>query len=152
MPKFPVLKFMILEYISKYGSTTGYSFMKYCSENGIPASSGTVYPHLKDLTNKEIIHYEKSGKKKIYYLTEKGEKITKNLYNNKKVIENELKRIGIIFNHDMHDEIPKEFKKEFFNINIKLHNLKWDDKNDISELINYFEKTLNILRRKRDEL
>lgn len=68
------MKVMIFSYLMKNQELTGYDFIKFCRENGIPASSGNVYPHLKALEEAGFIDFKEEGKKKIYSLTKKGEK------------------------------------------------------------------------------
>ena len=80
--KFPFIKMNIIQYIYVNKEMTGYSFMKYCKERGINVSSGTIYPHLKELEDLGMITHRKDGKRKIYTITKDGklwlEKLSKN--------------------------------------------------------------------------
>lgn len=80
--KFPFIKMNILQYMCSYGELTGYSFMRYCREKGIKVSSGTIYPHLKELEELGIISFRQDGKRKVYTITEEGQEFIKKLSTN----------------------------------------------------------------------
>ncbi len=80
--KFPFIKMTILQYMCSYGELTGYSFMRYCREKGIKVSSGTIYPHLKELEELGIISFRQDGKRKVYTITEEGQEFIKKLSTN----------------------------------------------------------------------
>ncbi|HIT73900.1 hypothetical protein B5E58_03585 [Tyzzerella sp. An114] len=80
--KFPFIKMNILQYMCSYGELTGYSFMRYCREKGIKVSSGTIYPHLKELEELGIISFRQDGKRKVYTITEKGQEFIEKLSTN----------------------------------------------------------------------
>lgn len=44
------------------------------SKKGSKLTPGTIYPALKFLRKKKLIHHKKAGRKKIYTITESGEK------------------------------------------------------------------------------
>lgn len=80
--KFPFIKMNILQYMCSYGELTGYSFMRYCRDKGIKVSSGTIYPHLKELEELGIISFRQDGKRKVYTITEEGQEFIKKLSTN----------------------------------------------------------------------
>jgi len=63
----------ILDEIASH-PTHGYEISKRLD---IPISS--VYEHLKELQEHELIEYEESGRRKVYILTEKGKLLLKAL-------------------------------------------------------------------------
>ena len=61
MSRHPFIKVMLINYLINNEELVGYEFIKYCRDIGILASSGTVYPHLKTLTENEIISFREEG-------------------------------------------------------------------------------------------
>lgn len=54
---------------------------------------GTIYPALKFLRKNKLIKFKRSGRKKIYYLTDKGKKELKSCVKVfKKLFEDQIKR------------------------------------------------------------
>jgi len=92
---FPHVKGLLLDYLSSHGEMTGYTFLRYCEEEGMPVSNGTVYPHLKHLEDHGIISARTEGRKKLYALTGKGRAIVR-LHENKPP---ELRKNLIYFLH-----------------------------------------------------
>ena len=72
MNRYPFIKVIIINCLLEQDGLTGYDIIKYCRGNGIPASSGTVYPHLKAMEDAGIIAFREEGRRKVYYLTEAG--------------------------------------------------------------------------------
>jgi DNA-binding PadR family transcriptional regulator len=72
MNRYPFVKVIIINCLLEQDGLTGYDIIKYCRGNGIPASSGTVYPHLKAMEETGIIACREEGRRKVYYLTEAG--------------------------------------------------------------------------------
>ena len=72
MNRYPFIKVVIINCLLKQDGLTGYDMIKFCRGNGIPASSGTVYPHLKALEDAGIIEYREDGRRKLYKLTPAG--------------------------------------------------------------------------------
>ena len=56
--------------------------MRYCRDKGIKVSSGTIYPHLKELEELGIISFRQDGKRKVYTITEKGQEFIEKLSTN----------------------------------------------------------------------
>jgi DNA-binding PadR family transcriptional regulator len=74
---FPHIKGLLLDYLSRHGEMTGYSFLRYCQQEGMPVSNGTVYPHLRHLEDHGIISARSDGRKRVYTLTGKGTAIVR---------------------------------------------------------------------------
>lgn len=72
MNKFPFMRLMILNFLIKQDGLTGYDIIKYCRSNGIPASSGNVYPQLKTLEDTRFISCVEEGRRKLYRMTAYG--------------------------------------------------------------------------------
>jgi DNA-binding PadR family transcriptional regulator len=72
MNRYPFIKVIIINSLLKQDGLTGYDIIKDCRGNGIPASSGTVYPHLKAMEEAGIIVCHEEGRRKLYGLTEAG--------------------------------------------------------------------------------
>lgn len=72
MNRYPFIKVMIVDCLLKTDGLTGYDIIKICRGNGIPASSGTVYPHLKSLVDAGVLTCREEGRRKLYGLTERG--------------------------------------------------------------------------------
>jgi DNA-binding PadR family transcriptional regulator len=72
MNRYPFIKIMILDCLRNADDLSGYDIIKFCRGNGIPASSGTVYPHLKSLVEAGVLHCREDGRRKLYGLTERG--------------------------------------------------------------------------------
>lgn len=72
MNRYPFIKVFVINCLLKQDELTGYDIIKICRGNGIPASSGTVYPHLKSLEDAGFIACREEGRKKLYYLTAVG--------------------------------------------------------------------------------
>lgn len=67
---------------------SGYQLSKNIMHHGEQISSGTLVPILKNLEAAELIRFRRSGKRKIYGLTGKGEKYIQSL----REIGNEFKK------------------------------------------------------------
>lgn len=72
MNRYPFIKVIIINFLLQQDGLTGYDIIKYCRNYGIPASSGTVYPHLKTMEDAGIILCKEEGRRKLYHLTESG--------------------------------------------------------------------------------
>jgi DNA-binding PadR family transcriptional regulator len=93
---FPHIKGLLLDYLSRHGEMTGYAFLRYCQEEGMPVSNGTVYPHLRHLVDHGVLSVRREGRKRLYTLTAKGSAIIR-LHDNKPA---ELRKYLIHFLHD----------------------------------------------------
>lgn len=138
MNRYPFIKSMILNYLMTNNEVTGYEFITFCKKRGIPVSSGTVYPHLKDLTSQNILTFKEQNQKKIYSLTEQGRA---------KIEETSL------------GSIPEMVKQFFFrNISQAAH-MDWQRIEDVERLLfgvqqteNYLKGYIKELKEKREEL
>lgn len=72
MNRYPFIKVYVINCLLKQDGLTGYDIIKFCRSNGIPASSGTVYPHLKALEKAGFIECHEEGRRKHYHLTADG--------------------------------------------------------------------------------
>ncbi len=68
MPKYSWIENMIITYLYSHKEMSGYDFIKYCKENDVNISAGSVYPILKRLIEKKIVKADSQGRKKIYTL------------------------------------------------------------------------------------
>jgi len=68
MPKYSWIENMIITYLYSHRQMTGYDFIKYCKENDVNISAGSVYPILKRLSEKNMVKVDLQGRKKIYTL------------------------------------------------------------------------------------
>lgn len=131
MPRYPFMKVMILNYLLHRDEFTGYDFIKYCRERGISASSGTVYPQLKDLTAQGLLYCQKKNHKKFYSLTDVGKE---------RITETAL----------MH--IPDMVKNLFFrNISLAAQ-MDWSQVEDVQRLLRSVRKTGDVLQEYIEEL
>lgn len=72
MNKYPLIRIVIVNCLIRQDGLSGYDLIKFCRGFGIPASSGTVYPHLKSLEDAGIVEYREDGRRKLYKLTKEG--------------------------------------------------------------------------------
>jgi DNA-binding PadR family transcriptional regulator len=72
MNRYPFIKVYVVNCLLKQDDITGYDIIKFCRASGIPASSGTVYPHLKALERAGFIECSEVGRRKHYRLTQEG--------------------------------------------------------------------------------
>jgi DNA-binding PadR family transcriptional regulator len=139
MGKFAFLKFLLLNFIEKKGEITGYDFLKYCKDEGIPASAGTVYPQLGDLMKSGILNRRSEGRKKFYYLTEEGKKFLKDIQSNKEVFKNLANRVGVAMDNP-YMSMPKEMQAVFKGLFYRIHAVDWKKKKDVEALIEDLKK------------
>lgn len=74
------LSFLIMHEISIKHMSGDDLAKKIGRRKGTVLTAGTIYPALKKLRLKKLIKYKRFGRKKVYSLTETGEKELKNLY------------------------------------------------------------------------
>ncbi len=68
------LSFLILHEVS-YRSLAGEDLAKRIgARKGTKLTPGTIYPALKNLRKKKLVKYKKYGRRKVYALTNEGEK------------------------------------------------------------------------------
>ena len=116
--KYPFIKMNLLLYLMEYGEMTGYSFMKYCKQRGLPISNGTIYPHLKDLESGGLIEGEVDGKRKVYKLTPYG----------KEWIENST-----------NGTMPERLKRSYMHLFRSFDMTKWDNLMELNTLLRELE-------------
>ncbi|MDA8195572.1 MAG: PadR family transcriptional regulator [Thermaerobacter sp.] len=114
MPRQPFIRMMILNYLLQNQEITGYGFIKYCRANGVLASPGNIYPHLKQLDDERVIAYRVEGKKKVYTLTDTGKR--------------ELARAGV-------SRVPEFLKTVFFRNMSLASTIDWSDPSDVGKLL-----------------
>lgn len=110
--KFPFIKMNILQYIFTKGELTGYSFMRDCRERGIKVSSGTIYPHLKELEEMGVITHKQDGKRKVYTTTEKGKEWIKkmSLNDTPEILQGSLSRFYNVMTVTVWNDIESLYK------------------------------------------
>jgi len=142
------LKLMILQYIRKHDKLTGYEFMKFCREKGLRVSPGTIYPHLKDLSDRKILTVVNEGRKKYYILTEKGKKTLEELESRKEEIKKLVSKLGIMWETDIN--IPRTVLQALRKFLTDLHNFDWN-RGNVRVLLKDIEKLAETLRRWKNE-
>ncbi len=83
-------------FMLSFKQMSGYQLSKNIYHHGGQISSGTLVPILRNLEAANLIRYHKSGKRKIYALTEKGEQYTRSL----REIRDELKKKMLVESMD----------------------------------------------------
>ncbi len=141
----------MLRFLAQNNEASGYDFIRYCKEKGIPASAGTVYPQLRKLTEDGILAMKIDRKsnhrgRRIYSLTEEGKNFVSEIEKNKEGMKNILNRLGIVMSKGL-DTIPPAISKTMGPIFYQLHSTDWKDKNDVKELLRNLENLEAELRR-----
>lgn len=77
MNHYSFIKVIIINLLMKADGLTGYDIIKFCRSSGIPASSGTVYPHLRALMETGYIACTEEGRRKVYRMTQDGREALK---------------------------------------------------------------------------
>ncbi len=150
MAKVPFLKMLLLNFLYQREEITGYDFLKYSNENGIPASPGTVYPQLYDLLENGFVSRRTSGRKKFYRLTDDGKKIIGEIERNKEIFQSTMKRLGLVM-HERSFSAPEEIRALMKRLFFKLHSIDWKKKENVRETIEILEDLENSMRRWIDE-
>ncbi len=139
MGKFPFLKILLLNFIEKKGEITGYDFLKYCKEEGITASPGTVYPQLNALTKDGILTKKIDGRRNVYFLTQKGKDFLKEIQMKKEGFKNLMSKLGIVMENP-NAFIPANVKKRFKTFFYSLHSVNWKKKSDVEDFLKELRK------------
>lgn len=150
MSKFPFLKMVLLNFLAQRGEITGYDFLKYSKERGIPASPGTVYPQLYDLLENGVLSRRTEGRKKFYRLTEEGKKIMVDVERNREIFRGTMRRLGIM-THGKNFSAPEEIRASLKRFFFKMHSSDWNKKEDVAEMIEILEELGNSMKRWNDE-
>ncbi len=145
----PILKIMLFKFIAQNDRITGYDFLKYCKEKGISASSGSVYPHLKEFVRKGLIEKSVSGRKNYYSLTEEGRKYFEQINSYKKGVQNIFNKMGVVFENNFSDA-PDELREKFNLLYYKVHSTKYNNKKSLKELLSIIQDIEKLLRRHID--
>jgi DNA-binding PadR family transcriptional regulator len=131
MNRYPFIKIMIINCLLKSDGLTGYDIIKFCRDGGIPASSGTVYPHLKSLMDAGYIACEEDGRRKLYRLTPEGRK--------------EMESSGLA-------TAPEFLKNSYFKSILLASNMDWMNKSDVQKLIDNVEEIKKYLTEYMEQL
>ncbi len=145
----PILKIMLFKFISENEKITGYDFLKFCKEKGIKASSGSVYPHLKEFESKGLITKIKQGRKNYYSLTKEGKEYSKTMQDYKDKTKKILTKLGVEFEEN-NKQIPKELNDKFRLLYLKFHSTKWKNKKSVKNILEIIEDIEKMLRRQID--
>ncbi len=146
---YPMLKMMLLNFLSKHDEVTGYDFLKYAKEKGMPASPGTVYPQLSDLLDKKMIEQRIVGRKKMYSLTPEGKYFVKELRKNTDALKLMMRKIGIVM-REKNPSMPHDVKRVVKNLLYVLHDLSSKDfknKPSLKKSLKLIVEAEEILRR-----
>lgn len=146
---YPMLKMMLLNFLAENKAGTGYDFLKYAKEKGMPASAGTVYPQLSDLLEKKLIDQKVIGRRKIYSLTPEGNDFVKQLRENTDTIKMMMRKIGIIIG-EKNPSMPEDIKTVTKNLIYTLYDLSNKDFNskvNLKESLKFVVESEEILRR-----
>ncbi len=149
---YPMLKMMLLNFLSEKKEITGYDFLKYAKEKGVPASAGTIYPQLADLLDKGFIEQKIEGRKKIYKLTQEGTKFVNQLRENTEMLKTMMKKIGIVVG-EKNPTIPEEMRKVVKNLLYVLYDISSKNFNSnfsLKESLKLIVESEEILRRFED--
>jgi DNA-binding PadR family transcriptional regulator len=114
MNRYPFIKIIIINCLMRSDGLSGYDIIKFCRDGGIPASSGTVYPHLKSLTDAGYVACEEDGRRKLYSLTPKGRE--------------EMEGSGLI-------NAPDFLKNAYFKSIALASNMDWSSRDDVRTLM-----------------
>ncbi len=143
MGRYGFLKALILEYLYKYGEGSGYDFMKFCKERGIEVSAGTVYPHLSKLSKDGLVEFTVEGRKKKYFLTEKGKTLAQKIVESKENLKEVFKKLGVTTGFDAPEFVGRRMRKIFTS----LKEVDWKRKKGVEKLIEELEEFIKDLRR-----
>ncbi len=146
---FPMLKMMLLSFLCEHKEGTGYDFLKYAKEKGMPASAGTVYPQLSELLDEKLIDQKIVGRKKLYSLTVEGDDFVKKLRENTETLKLMLRKIGIIVG-EKNPSMPEEIREAVKNLLYVLYDLSSKDfkgKVNMKESLKLIGEVEEILRR-----
>lgn len=149
---YPVLKMMLLNFLAENGKASGYEFLKYAKQKGIPASAGTVYPQLSDLLEKGFIDQKIDGRKKMYSLTKEGIDFVKQLRENTDTFKMMMRKMGIIVG-EKNPSMPEEIKLIVKNLMYVLYDLSSKDFNthaSVKESLKVIKEVEEVLRRFED--
>jgi DNA-binding PadR family transcriptional regulator len=119
MNRYPFIKIIIINCLIKADGLTGYDIIKFCRSYGIPASSGTVYPHLKALMDAGIISCIQEGRRKLYCLTPAGRA--------------EMEGSGLA-------KAPEFLKNSYFKSIMLAARMDWTSKTDVQTLMDNVEE------------
>jgi len=147
MGRYGFLKALILEYLYRYGEGSGYDFIKFCKEGGIEVSAGTVYPHLSKMLNDGFVAFRKEGRKKKYFLTDKGKALAQKIVESKENLKEVFKKLGVTTGLDTPEFVGKSVRK----ILTTLKEVDWRRKKGVEKLIKELEEFIKELRRWYDE-
>ena len=130
MKRFSITRVMVFEYLLRQKEISGYAFMKYCRRMGISVSSGTIYPCLRELKEREMVIERREGRKKVYVLSPKGGEILEKRFRGRK-------------------RLDQGFQELFFQFLYHLERVNWKRKETVSLLLGdvqqmeaYLEKIL----------
>ncbi|MGC8589733.1 PadR family transcriptional regulator [Athalassotoga sp.] len=146
---YPMVKMMLLNFLCENKEGTGYDFLKYAKEKGMPASAGTVYPQLSDLLDKKLIDQKIVGRRKLYSLTPEGNNFVKQLRENTDTIKLMMRKIGIVVG-EKNPSMPEEIKTAVKNLLYVLYDLSSKDFNgkvSMKESLKLIVEVEDILRR-----
>ncbi|MCD6450678.1 MAG: PadR family transcriptional regulator [Thermotogaceae bacterium] len=138
---------MILVYLHKYGEGSGYDFMKFCKEKGIAVSAGSVYPHLSKLSENGFVEFKTEGKRKKYFLTEKGKNLAQKIVESRENLKEVFRKLGVTVGFDA----PEFVEKRINSIFTALRKVNWEQKRNIEKLIKELEEFIEDLRRWNNE-
>lgn len=131
MNRYPFIKVYVINCLLKQDDLTGYDIIKFCRGNGIPASSGTVYPHLKALEKAGFIACSESGRRKHYRLTPAG--------------RSEMETSALI-------TAPEFLKNTYFKSLWLASTLDWTRKEDVQTLVDNVDEIKKFLERHMESL
>lgn len=131
MNRYPFIKIMIVNCLLKTDGLSGYDIIKLCRDSGIPASSGTVYPHLKSLMDAGYIACEEDGRRKLYHLTPAGRE--------------EMEGSGLA-------TVPEFLKNSYFKSILLASNMDWLSRDDVQMLLDNMEEIKRYLTEYMEQL
>ena len=136
----------ILKFLEKNEEMTGYDLLRYCRENQISISPGSVYPQLKKMADDGLINSRNQGRKKIYSLTEKGiDEITSIRESGNDVFQT-VGKLRLVINCDC-DSVPGEFKYGMREMLESLGDMNWDDIDTLKCFLGKLECVRNSIKK-----
>lgn len=147
----------VMDIVVKRHPVHGYKIMELIEEKmGFKPSPGSIYPILNKLVSDGLIYSERSGKRKLYYPTEKGFRIHEELENkraelteNYKRFAESLARLIGVKNTDLFSkgfsEIPEKVSQQIRKLMLKLHKTNWKKCSHIDNLIKELNNLIEIL-------
>ncbi|MEA2066773.1 MAG: PadR family transcriptional regulator [Thermotogota bacterium] len=134
--------------ILKHSELHGYKLMNLIFEKtGFDVSPGSIYPILNDLEEKGYLQMTRSGRKKIYRVTNKGKGAYNELKSKHQETRKNLQSLSHLFSEYFDEELPvsdpekhlknapKKLKKQLHHLYNKFIRTQWSDPGSLNDLM-----------------